>query len=68
MNQRKPAAPAMHPDTSGEGSAGLNREIQAKIGQKLRAIYDEIVQEGVPERFSSLLRQLDKPADEGPSE
>jgi hypothetical protein len=37
----------------------LNKEIQVKIGQQLRAIYDEVVQEGVPERFAELLRRLD---------
>ncbi len=31
---------------------GLNREIQAKIGQQLRAMFDEVVQEGVPDRFA----------------
>ncbi len=41
--------------------SGLNREIQAKIGQQLRAMYDDVVQEGVPDRFVSLLRQLDEP-------
>ena len=40
-------------------NAGLNREIQAKIGQQLRAMYDDVVQEGVPDRFAELLRQLD---------
>jgi hypothetical protein len=44
--------------------SGLNREIQHKIGQQLRAIYDDVVQEGVPDRFADLLKRLDKP-DEG---
>ncbi|MET0546747.1 MAG: NepR family anti-sigma factor, partial [Caulobacterales bacterium] len=34
-------------------------------GQQLRAIYDNVVDEGVPDRFADLLRQMDKPAGEG---
>ena len=37
----------------------LNREIQAKIGQQLRAVYNNVVDQGVPDRFADLLRQLD---------
>jgi hypothetical protein len=38
----------------------LGRDVQGKIGQQLRAMYDDIVNEGVPDRFSELLRQLDE--------
>ena len=65
----KPQSP-MANQASGGGSgdsAGLNREIQHKIGQQLRAIYDDVVQEGVPDRFANLLRAMDKPR-EGKSE
>jgi hypothetical protein len=59
----------MQPDAMNQKSAsGLNREIQAKIGQQLRAIYDDVVQEGVPDRFADLLKQLDKVPEEGKSE
>ncbi len=37
----------------------LNREIQAKIGQQLRAVYNDVVDQGVPDRFADLLRRLD---------
>jgi hypothetical protein len=40
----------------------LNRDIQSKIGDQLRALHDNIVKEGVPDRFLDLLSQLDKPA------
>lgn len=40
--------------------AVLGRDIQSKIGEQLRAMYDEVVGQGVPDRFSDLLRQLDK--------
>ncbi len=47
--------------TQQKNASGLNREIQAKIGQQLRAVYDDIVQEGVPPRFVDLLKQIDRP-------
>src|SRR5438128_1919172 len=40
--------------------ATLGREIQAKIGLQLRTLYNDIVSEGVPDRFTDLLNQLDK--------
>jgi hypothetical protein len=54
---------------SSGGSAGKNR-MQAKqepetvmdraIGAKLRALYDEVAREPVPDRFVELLKQLDE--------
>jgi hypothetical protein len=44
----------------------LNPEIQGKIGQQLRKIYDDMVSQGVPDRFADLLDQLDKPRDSEP--
>ena len=38
---------------------GLNAEIQARIGHQLRAMYDDVVRQGVPERFADLIRKLD---------
>jgi carbon monoxide dehydrogenase subunit G len=43
-----------------KGEARLTREIQIKIGQQLRAMYADVVDQGVPERFVELLRQLDE--------
>lgn len=47
---------------------GLSRDATIKIGQQLRAMYDEVVKEGIPDRFSDLLRRLDdeKKGGEGP--
>jgi Anti-sigma factor NepR len=58
----KPQSPMANQASKGgdSESAGLNREIQHKIGQQLRAIYDDVVQEGVPDRFVNLLRAMDK--------
>jgi hypothetical protein len=40
---------------------GLNAEIQSRIGHQLRAMYDDVVRQGVPERFVDLIRKLDAP-------
>lgn len=39
-------------------SVPLSKELQNHIGSKLRAVYGQMVQEPVPERFSELLKQL----------
>ncbi len=39
--------------------AKLGREVQARLGQQLRAMYDEVVNQGVPARFTELLNRLD---------
>lgn len=41
--------------------ARLSREIQGRIGNNLRAMYDDVVSQGVPDRFTELLKQLDQP-------
>ena len=51
VNQRKPRG-------------RLGRDVQSKIGQQLRAMYDDVVSEGVPDRFSEMLRQLDERKDQ----
>jgi hypothetical protein len=43
----------------GDKPAKLGREVQARLGQQLRAMYDEVVSQGVPYRFSELLNRLD---------
>jgi hypothetical protein len=37
----------------------LNAEIRSRIGDRLRAMYEDVVSEGVPDRFSDLLRQIE---------
>jgi Anti-sigma factor NepR len=41
---------------------GLNAEIQSRIGHQLRAMYDDVVRQGVPDRFAELIRKLDVPS------
>jgi hypothetical protein len=50
--------------TAAPGKQGsLNAEIQSRIGHQLRAMYDDVVRQGVPERFAELIRKLDVPSD-----
>jgi hypothetical protein len=46
------------PATPQKPDARLGREVQARIGQQLRAMYDEIVNQGVPQHINDLIRRL----------
>jgi hypothetical protein len=65
MNERKPVGQenAMEAAASRKKPTGkpakLGRDVQARLGQQLRAMYDEVVNQGVPDRFSDLLNRLD---------
>jgi hypothetical protein len=48
-------------DTKPGKQGGLNAEVQARIGHQLRAMYDDVVRQGVPDRFAELIRKLDGP-------
>ena len=62
MNTRKPAHRATPLDMEGSPPvAKLGPDIKAKIGHKLRLMYDEVISQGVPERFVEILRGLDDP-------
>ncbi len=39
----------------------LSPEIQSKIGDQLRTMYEDLKAEPIPDRFVELLKQLDKP-------
>jgi hypothetical protein len=39
-------------------AARLGREVQAKIGHQLRAMYDDVVNQGVPNHITELVRRL----------
>lgn len=39
----------------------LNADIRSKIGERLRAMYDDVVKEGVPDRFADLIRKIESP-------
>jgi hypothetical protein len=40
--------------------AKLNRDIQAKLGDQLRQMYNDVVSQGVPDKFADLLTKLDQ--------
>jgi len=46
------------PATPQKPDARLGREVQARIGQQLRAMYDEVVNQGVPQHINDLIRRL----------
>jgi hypothetical protein len=45
----------------------LGRDVQSKLGKTLQAYFDDVVKEGVPDRFKDLLQQLDERKDKGSS-
>jgi hypothetical protein len=49
-----------------DGSSALDKETQTKIGQQLRAMYDDVVRQGVPDRFADLLKELERREGEEP--
>jgi hypothetical protein len=64
MKNRKfaaPRSPKLGDVPMGVDAPQLNPEIQAKIGQQLCKIYDEMVNQGVPDRFRDLLDRLEQP-------
>jgi hypothetical protein len=66
MNERTRPTGNSTPRTEGSESAEtkprkgrLGAEIQRKIGQQLRSMYTDVVNEGVPDRFAELIKRLD---------
>jgi aromatic ring-cleaving dioxygenase len=66
VNLEQPAPETDQPDASDAMEKAVNprrevrlgREVQARIGQQLRAMYEEVVKEGVPQHISDLVRRL----------
>jgi hypothetical protein len=59
---------AVIPDSGPSGHLGsenlpteptLDRNVQARIGDNLRAMYDELLRQPVPDRFKELIGQLE---------
>jgi hypothetical protein len=46
----------------------LGRDVMVAIGRELRAMYADIVAQGVPEQFAEILRRLDDASGEGTRE
>lgn len=51
------------PVTSRKTEVRLGREVQARIGQQLRAMYDAVVNQGVPQHIADLVRRLSEQDD-----
>jgi Anti-sigma factor NepR len=63
MKNRKPAAsrpPDPSQEPAGTANPSLGGEIRGKIGRQLRDMYDDVVAQGVPDRFVELLNRLEK--------
>ena len=67
MNKRKASRVQSYMDAelATKSTVKLGPDIKAKIGQQLRAMYNDVVSQGVPDRFSEILRRLDQ-AERGP--
>jgi hypothetical protein len=51
-------------ETMADGKVvSLGRDVQVKIGQHLRTMYDEVVKQGVPDHLNDLLQELDHSGD-----
>lgn len=46
----------------------LTREDQRRLGDILQRVYDDVVRQGVPDRFKDLLEQLDSPREPSAAE
>lgn len=45
--------------SASQSAVRLGPEIRARIGRQLRALYDDVVDQGVPDKFANLLKNLD---------
>jgi hypothetical protein len=43
----------------------IGRDVQIRLGKTLQAYFDDVVKEGVPDRFKDLLDQFDQRKDKG---
>jgi hypothetical protein len=66
MNDRKPMGQQNQMEAAAARSKKLNakpaklgRDVQARLGQQLRAMYDDVVNQGVPDRFNDLINRID---------
>ena len=62
MNEkmRQPPETSMRADRTKRKKGRLSADIQYKLGQQLRAMYTDVVNEGVPDQFAELIQRLDK--------
>jgi hypothetical protein len=58
MHQMTPGADG--PDSGTDSETGLSPNLQAHIGRHLRAAFDEVAREPIPERLLQLLKDLER--------
>lgn len=80
LSPANPETPTNNADSSGaensmrthmnskKNEVRLGRDAQIRIGQQLRAMYDGVVNEGVPDHIADLVRKLGEQDDEGSRE
>lgn len=51
------------PDASPDTDTGLSPNLQAHIGRHLRAAFDEVAREPIPDRLLQLLKDLERNGD-----
>lgn len=61
--QTPPTRPSQDTKTEATAQAGLAPNLQAHIGRHLRAVFDEVAREPVPDRFLQLLKDLERGGD-----
>jgi hypothetical protein len=44
---------------------GLQPQVQDHIGRQLRALYDDVLSQPVPDRFKELMERLDRKPEDG---
>jgi hypothetical protein len=54
------AAPERLTHRKSTGGPKLDKTAQTRIGHHLRAMYDELIHQPVPDRFAALLAQLEE--------
>ena len=60
MKNRKSAAVRSSTRKKANPEPSLDHDVQRRIGQQLRTMYDDVVKQGVPGRFVDLLGRLDE--------
>jgi Anti-sigma factor NepR len=51
--------PTMHTEAPVRKAGRLSREDQRRLGDILKRTYDDVIRQGVPDRFKALLNELD---------
>jgi hypothetical protein len=61
VTKRPGPKPRANKPTAGgqENVTTFGADIRSKIGTQLRAMYADVVKEGVPDRFAELIRQIE---------